>query len=319
MTLLLLRPSPLDRLDPIAAAIRWWTSELGSLMGQPRVKAVHADELDQSKRRLPSKVSIVLGETDGFIARTRLPKGLAGAHAQALSHKLPDLAPVPPAALSIVASAVERNSDGALTYAVIMARKDRLAQLEAAARRRGATSVAFTVETAPDIALRSPAAEQKSRLMLIMDAVLVLGVIAAAMIAVAIWTACIEAETEALAAQERSLRRAAVAAETVRKDAGISTQLIERGLMSRRADTALRTLALLNQAMPETAWWTRLHWTPQETAISGQATDATAAIRQMSEAAKGWSIELAGPLTAAHSGSAQTFEIIVRERVAPPQ
>lgn len=318
MTGVRLQPSVLDRLDPIAAAIRWWTSEIAGLFGSFSRKVVTVEALDQ-KKRLPHKIAIMLGETDGFVARTRLPKGSSDAHRRALDLKAQDLAPIAPTALTIIATATERASDGSLTYAVAMARKDRLGVLETIARRKGARSVAFAVEHAADVELLSPAADRKSQRNLIIDAVIVLSVIVSGMVAVSSWTARIEAETAELAAQERSLRRAAVVAEAARKDAGISAQLIERGLLGRRADTALRTLALFNTATPDSAWWTRIRWTPQETTISGQAADATGAIKQMSNTAKGWSIELSGPLNAAPSGGFQTFELIARERKAPAQ
>ncbi len=319
MTELRLQPSVLDRLNPIASTVRWWTSQITALFGSPARKMVSVDDIESSKKRLPSKVTVVLGETDGFAATARLPKGAADAHRQALGLKIQDLAPALPQALCIVASAAARAPDGSLTYSVAMARKDRLTELEQAAQRKGAQSVAFVVEQAQDVELRSPNTEHKARRNLFIDTLIILGVIVATMIAVSVWTAHIQTETERLAAEERSLRRAAVAAEAARNDANVSAQLVERGLMSRRADTALRTLAILNEATPNTAWWTRIRWTPLETTLSGQAGDATAAIKQISDAAKAWSIELTGPLNAAPSGSYQSFEIIARERktVAP--
>lgn len=314
MTQLHLQPSVLDRLDPIAGAIRWWTSQITGLFAPSPRKMVPADDLDQKPQRLPARVTIVLGETDGFVATTRLPKGAADAHRQALGLQIQDLTPAAPQTLSIVATAATRETDGSLTYALAMARRERLTELEAAARRKGAKSVAFAVEQATDIELRSPNAQRQAQRDLFVDAFIILGVIVATMIAVSFWTTRIQDETEALAAEERSLRRAAVAAEAARNDASVSAQLVERGLMSRRADGALRALALLNEATPNTAWWTRVLWTPQETTLSGQTGDATTAIKQMSDAAKTWSIELAGPLNAAPSGSYQSFQIIARDR-----
>lgn len=317
MTQLRLQPSVLDRLDPVAGAIRWWTSQIATLFGPTSRKTVAVEDLEHIRKRLPANVAIVLGEADGFVATTRLPKGSADAHRQALGLRINDLAPTAPAALSMTGAAVAREADGSQTYAVLMARQERLAQIEAIARRKGARQVSFTSGIAGDLKLRSPAAERKAQRALLVDASIVIGVIVSTMITVSLWTARIEAETEALAAQERSLRKAAVAAEATRNAAGVSAQLIQRGLLSRRADAALRTLAMLNEATPDQAWWSRVRWTPQETTLSGQATDATSAIGQMSDRAKSWSIELAGPLNAAPSGGYQSFELIARERKTP--
>jgi hypothetical protein len=317
MTQLRLQPSVLDRLDPVAGAIRWWTSQIVTLFGAAPRKTIAVEDLEHNTKRLHAKVAIALGETDGFVATTRLPKGSADAHRQALGLRIDDIAPTTPATLSMTGAAVARDADGSLTYAVMMARKERLTQIEAIARRKGARDVIFTSGNAGDLELRSPAAERKAQQALLVDAAIVLAIIVSTMIAVSVWTTRIEAETEMLAGEERSLRRAAVAAETTRNAAGVSAQLIERGLLSRRADAALRTLAMLNEATPDQAWWTRVRWTPQETTLSGQATDATAAIGQMSDRAKAWSIELTGPLNAAPSGGYQSFELIARERKTP--
>jgi len=313
-----LQPSPLDRLDPVAQAIRWWTSQMIDIVGAPRRKMIPAESLDQVGARLPRNVAIALADTDGFIAHVRLPKAHADTHRQALQLQLADLAPIAPDRLRVAAKAVEKTGEGAFVYAVAMARPARLDQLEKAARRQGARSVVFHIADHAEPELLSPGAAARQQRSLILDASIVVAIAASAVLAITSWTMRVTSEAEDLATRERDLRGAAVAAEAARQQGAVSQALVERGVLKRRSTAALDTLALLNTATPDGAWWTRVVWTPEEVAISAQGRNATAAIGQMSERAKGWSIELTGPLASTPDAN-QPFDIVARPRASPPR
>jgi len=315
MTRLEFQPSPFDRLDPVARAVRWWTSQMLDLAGAPRRTTLNADDIATGAKRLPRHVAIRLPEEEGFLAEISLARGQADAHRQALALKLPDLAPLPADELCVTARAMAPADDGATTYAVAMARRARLNALEAQARKRGARSVAFHVGDS-DIDLLSPTAEARRRRSMLID-VGIIGALAIAAVAASLaWTSRINAETERLAQQERDLRGAAVAAETAREEAEVARALVERGILNRRSTVALDAIATLNLATPRSAWWTRLTWTPDEITIGAEAADATAAISSLSSAAKVWSIELSGAIAAAPEGGVQAFELVARRRKA---
>jgi hypothetical protein len=315
MTRLELQPSPFDRLDPVARALRWWTSQMLDLAGATRRTTLNADDIAAYTKRLPRHVTIALSEENGFLAEITLAKGHADVHRQALVLKLPDLAPLPADQMCVTARAVAPAEDGAITYAVAMARRARLDDLEAQARKRGARSVVFQVGDS-DIDLLSPAAETRRRRSMLIDVGIIAALALASVAASLAWTSRINAETEHLAQQERDLRGAAVAAETAREEAEVARALVERGILNRRSTVALDAIATLNQATPRSAWWTRLVWTPDEITIGAEAGDATAAIGALSSSAKAWSIELSGAIAAAPEGGAQTFELVARPRKA---
>lgn len=314
-----LQPSPFDRLDPVAQVVRWWTSQMAAMLANGPRNEVHSGALDQSKKRLPRRIVIVLTGTDGFTARTRLPKGQASTHLKAIELRLPDLAPVDPLNLVISTTAVSRNEDGGTTYEIAMARKARLDELEAIAKRKGAQSVAFKVESSASVVLQSPRALSRASAGLVMDSAIIMATLASAVAAVSAWTIQVEKNTQALAEEERSLRRAAVATEASRSAGEISRQLVERGILTRRGSAALEALATLNSATPDETWWTRIRWSPGEVAITGQSPNATAAINALSSSAKGWSVELAGPLNSAQADGVQLFEILAKPRGAQPR
>ena len=314
MTRIELQPSPVDRLDPIARAVRWWTSQMVDMIGAPRRKVISTDELAAETKRLPRHVAITLAEEDGFLAKVSLAKGNADVHAQALGLTLADLAPVSVPELCVAARAVGSDENGAITYAVAMARRARLDELEAAARKRGAGAIAFHAAGDDDVDILSPATQKRRRLAMIIDVGIVAALALAAVAASTLWTSRIAAETETLAERERDLRGAAVAAETAREEAEVARGLVERGILNRRSIVALDAIATLNQATPRQAWWSRLVWTPEEITIAAEASDATAAISQLSSTATGWSIELAGPIAAAPEGGVQTFTLVARPR-----
>lgn len=316
MNRITLQPSPCDRLDPVARAIRWWTDQMLDIAGRPQRRTIAASDVAEGTGRLPRHLAIMLSDTEGFVAEASLPRGLADAHRQALELKLSDLAPVQSEKLSVAATAVRQAQDGATTYALAMARKDTLNKLEDQARKRGAHDVVFAVTEASALDVVSPTAAGQSRSRLIIDASLVLGVAITAVMAVMAWTGRITAEAEQLAGQERTLRSAAIAAENTRREGEVSQQLVERGVLNRRGHSALDALAALNAATPDNAWWRRVVWTPSETTLSLESTDATAAIASLSSAAKGWSLELSGALAAAQEGQAQAFELVARQRQA---
>ncbi|MEY2758106.1 MAG: hypothetical protein RIR33_1884 [Pseudomonadota bacterium] len=315
MTRLELQPSPFDRLDPVARAVRWWTSQMLDLAGAPRRTPRNADAIAGDAKRLPRHVAIMLPEEEGFLAEVSLAKGHADAHRQALALKLPDLAPIPAAEMCVTARAVGSAEDGAITYAVAMARRTRLDEFETKARKRGARSVVFHVGDS-DIDLLSPTAEARRRRGMLIDAGIIAALALASVAASLAWTSRINAETEHLAQQERDLRGAAVAAETAREEAEVARALVERGILNRRSTVALDAIATLNQATPRFAWWTRLTWTPDDITIGAEAADATAAISALSSSAKAWSIELSGAIAAAQKSGVQAFELVARPRTA---
>jgi hypothetical protein len=309
-----LLPSPLDRLDPIAAAVRWWTSQMSDVFGRRVRKVIPLQDLDKKGRLAAGHVSIVLPETDAFVAKLTLPKGASAAHANAIGLRLGDLAPTDPARLQISAAALEHGADGAVTYAIAMARRDRLDGLEAQARSKGARTVRFHAIGRDEVELKSARTERRDRRSLILDGVLVALVLAGAVAAVALWTLRIEAGTQALTDQERNLRRAAVASEAARRDAALARDFLNRGVLDRRASAVLQALAELNKATPNGAWWTSVRWSPQEILISAQANDATATIEAISSTAKSWTVELSGPINAGAEGAPQAFELKLRPR-----
>ncbi len=313
-----LRPSLFDRLDPVARAVRWWTSQMTDMFGAARRYPVSSDHVTTNEKSLPSRVTITLPATQGFGAITTLPKGQSAAHHQALDIRLRDVAPVDPAQLEAAATAIAQSEDGATTYAVVMGRREHLDRLDADARKAGARDIRFKVEgfTAPEF--EAPAAKRRAKVRLGADAGLVILIAVAAAGAVMLWTNRVADETDQLAASERSLRVAAVSAEATRKESDLSRQLVERGIFNRRASSALLALAELNTATPDNAWWRRIVWTPGEVTISAQGANATASLNAMSAAAKGWSIELSGSLAAAPQGTAQAFELVARPRKVAP-
>jgi hypothetical protein len=314
MTRLDLQPSPLDRLDPVARAVRWWTSQILDIIGARRRKALMAHDIPTTTKRLPRHVAIGLPEEDGFMAELSLAKGNADVHRQALGLKLPDIAPIPADQLCVTARAVARGEDGSITYAVAMARRARLDDIEAITRKRGARSVVFHIPGSEDLDILSPATVRRQRRALVLDVGLVAALAVAAIAASMAWTWRIACETEILAEQERNLRGAAVAAEIARDESDVARSLIERGILDRRSTVALETIAALNEATPPQARWTQFVWTPDEITIGAEAGDATAAINALSSSANGWSIELAGVIAAAPEGGAQAFSVVARQR-----
>lgn len=319
MTRIQLQPSPFDRLDPVALAIRWWTTQMVDVIGLPRRRQATVEQVEAAGARLSKHVTIQLSDTDGFTAHAVLPKGHADAHRQALELQLPDLSPVKPDLLAISATAIARTPDGATTYAIAMARQTRLNELELAARRKGARSVAFLIDGSALPELQSPASSRRQQRSVLIDAAIVAGVAASAILAVMVWTNTVTVEAETLAQQERDLRGAAVAAETARNEGDVARTLVERGVLKRRSYAALEALARLNAATPNYAWWTRVVWTPEEVSISAQSQNATNALAALSSQAKDWSIELSGTLEAAPTGNAQSFEFIAKPRKASPK
>jgi peptidyl-tRNA hydrolase len=319
MTRIQLQPSPFDRLDTVALAVRWWTTQMIEVVGSPNRRNVTVEQVETAGARLPGHITIQLSDTDGFTAHAALPKGHADAHRQALELQLADLSPVKPDLLAISATAIARAAEGATTYAIAMARRTRLDELDKAARRKGARSVVFQVDgsTFPD--LHSPASSRRHQRSVILDAAVVASVAASAVLAVVVWTNTVSAEAETLAQRERDLRGAAIAAETARNEGDVSRALVERGVLKRRSYAALEAMARLNTATPNGAWWTRVVWTPEEVTISAQSQNATSALATLSSQAKDWSVEPSGTLEAAPGGGAQSFEFIARPRKAPPK
>jgi hypothetical protein len=306
-------PSPYDRLDPVAAAIRWWTSQMAAVFQASAPRKLDVDELSDAKR-LPPSIAVLLDETDAFFAQYVLPPGSPGAHRNALLLRLGDLTPIDPALLQISARTIERKKDNSLSYLMVMARRDRLSAIEGIARRKGARQVTFEARGQPDLALASLERSRSLRRSILFDAGLIGLIAVAASLMLNLWTMRIDRETHAVAAQEKAVRRAAIAAETTRRQDDIARALVDRGILRRRASVALDAMAALNRATPDNAWWTSIRWSPEETIISGASPAATAAIEKMSNQSPGWSIELSGALSAAPAGAPQAFELTARAR-----
>ncbi len=314
-----LLPSPFDRLDPVAQAIRWWTDQVTSFFRAPRPKQISLDVLEGNIRRLPRRIEVSLPDKHCFSAQLMLPPGNSEAHARAIRLRLHDLVPLDPASLQIIATARQRENDGYLTYSLVMARRTQLDEVEAAARRRGARHIAFVPDGERTAALLSPRSTRQRRRALVLDGLLAAAVAASAATAVAVWTAHMEQGTRALADEERALRRAAVAAQTARREGEVARTLIDRGILKRRAGTVMEALAAFNAATPAEAWWTSVRWAPDQVTITAHSPNATAAIEAMSAGAKAWSVELAGSIAAAAPPAPQTFELLLRPREALPQ
>lgn len=315
MSALSLLPSIHDRLDPIAAMLRWWTTQMASLVpeGRPRLISVEALE---AQRRVPGSVLIELGETDAFHARVALPKGGPEQHRKALQLRLADLSPVDPQALEMVAIAMEPSANGSI-YAIAMARRDQLKALETLAGRKGARKVAFQAGPQSEAPLASTAVRQRRRRSVVIDAALACLVALGASVAIQFWAQRLEQETAALNAAERSLRRAVVAGEASAKEARLAADLVDQGVLKRRAGAAFETLAQISAATPNTAWWTAYRWRPDSITIAGQSPDATGAIKYLASKSANWRIEIGGPINAATAGGAQAFEVRLQPKYGP--
>jgi hypothetical protein len=284
------------------------------IVGRNSPKLIDIDTL-AGQKKLPKDVVISLSERDAFTARLTLPKGNADAHAKAIQLKLNDIAPVPPDQLRIGTTAIGADASTGTTYAIAMARRDRLNELDAVARRKGARNVRFLAQGCdPALELKSPAEDRRLRHRLVRGGILVVIVLGTAVAATLTWTARFQTETRMLASQERNLRRAAVASEAARREAEVAQVFISRGILERRAGVVLDTLATLNNATPAGAWWGAVRWSPQEISLSLRARDPTRAIEAISKDAKSWIVELGGPISAAPGDQAPTLELKLRPR-----
>ncbi|MGD2134111.1 MAG: hypothetical protein PVI23_15065 [Maricaulaceae bacterium] len=319
---LILQPSPLDRLDPVAAAVRWWTTRLAEVFAPEgatteRRTWIGTDELEHSThKRLPRRLGVELSSGDVFVAKAALPPGSPEAHQKALALRIGELAPVDPSELEIAACRVQSMDASASVYAVSMARTARLGEIEEAARSRGARDVLFRPPSQGGV-LRTPTAMRRRRRAAIVDTGLAVGLAAALSIAVVTMTRTLEQETAALADAERAIRAQAVAVERARRDADLSADLIARGVLDRRAGAALDDLAALNAATPDAAFWTRVQWRPGEVLISGASEEAAAAIEQLSQASEDWSVALSGAVRGEDgdaSDARQTFDLRLSRR-----
>jgi hypothetical protein len=318
---LVLRPGAVDRLDPVAAALRWWISRLAAALPRRRPAALALKDLEEGGRRLSGAVAVALPAEEIFVSRVALPPGRSDAHRRALALRLPDLAPLPPSALEIAARSERRGEDGAVVYAVAMARADRLTALEAAARRRGAKRVAFVGEADRGVTLETARARRARARGALLDAALVLAVALTAVWASSAATRRLEAEARALLAADEAARRAAVAEARVAQEAALVDVLLAQGALERRAGAAIEDLAALNAATPDGAWWTRVRWTPGEVAIAGASPEAAAAIERLSAAAGAtrWRVALAGAVQSSGSGGTQSFELRARRAESEPR
>jgi hypothetical protein len=309
-------PGPDDRLDPLAAAVRWWTSRLLEVFATERTATVRLEEIEQTDpRKLPRSVTVALPSEDLFIARIRLPPGSVEAHKRALALRLPELAPLDPASLEVATRRAPSHADPddkdrpQALYLVAMARTERLAALEQAALTRGSRRVRFCAAGEHSLRLETTRARQARLRSAMVDAALALALATMSVAAVSTTTRALERDTDALLAADQAARRAAVASERAAREAQLADGLVARGVLDRRAGVALDELAALDAATPDAAWWTRVRWVPGEVNLTGASGGATTAVEGLSKAASGWGVALAGPVRAGADRATQTFEL----------
>lgn len=307
------RPGAFDRLDPIAALVRWWTKALSdAFAGAPaRIASVTALEKG-GKRRLRGDARLALDETDAFVATVHLPEGAPGAHAKALALRVPGLAPIASEALVFAAHRVA-GDDGA-TYHVAMARRDRLSELENLARRRGVRRVAFHPADDPELPLVTPRREAADRRAALVDMGVIAAALVAAVAAVQAWTAAVNRDVDALVAAEQAVRAEATARGRALRDTAAAQALVARGVLDRRIGAVAEDLAALNAATPDAAYWTRVRWQADGVRVTGASAEASAAIEALSAALAtergGWSVSLSGPVRGGDREGLQTFEVL---------
>lgn len=310
---LVLLPSPRDRLDPAAAALRWWTTRLQDVFAPRGSATVSAEDLAKS-RRLRASVSIALGPKDLFVARVPMPPGHPGAHKKALALRLPELVPIDVDAIDVAARRSDAGTSDAAIYMIAVARTQRLEELETLARGRGARRVSFHPVGHTALRLETPRTRRRRRRGAVADALLVTLLVAAFVSASSAARMVITRETEGLVATERTIRQAAVARERDARDAEIAGEFVARGVLDRRAGSVVEDLAALNEATPDGAWWTRVRWEPDQVLIWGESDDASAAIEGLSAEATGWRVALSDAVRASGSDGRQSFELRVTRR-----
>jgi hypothetical protein len=307
-------PSPFDSVDIVSRLLRWWVARLDFLFEQPAPKLIRVDALEAGAKRLKGRIAIVLDESDIFVASVALPAGAARHHRNAIDLKLSDIAPKDIGSLDITAQAVSPPDQDISIYAVAMARKTRLDQLERMTKKKGGRSVVFRAENHGSPELVGPSTRHALRRAFLFNAMLGVAACATLATAAALWTARIEKETRALDAQASSVRRAALMAEIARRDSKLAKAFVDRGVLDRRPGVALKAFAEFNRATPDGTWWTSARWTPTEITISGESSNAAEAIKAIATDALHWSVELAGPIKSDPTGVAQTFELRAQKR-----
>lgn len=309
-----LQPSPYDRLDPVARATRWWLGTLRSILSRSAspTRAPSAEASRSNNKQCPRDR---LDEQNCFVAELTLPPGSPEAHRRAIELRLDELAPVDARTLSIAAVAIHADDTGG-RYRIAMARDETLTEV---AKRSGdgrlVHSGIFPGGVQSPI-LRSKQAIARRRWRKIMDSAFLVGLAVILAVATSIWTERIRRESQAIADREREIRRAKLVGAGERADAELVQALTAKGILERRPGGALHTLALLNAAMPDDAWWETVRWSPDEVMISARGSDATASLDLFSQNALRWSIELSGPITSADRDDAQSFDIRITPRRA---
>ncbi len=313
-------PGPLDRPEPVARAIRWWVSSLtgsgpAGSGGATKRRRTTAHALERAAKSSSSRQVVTLNHRDCFIAHLSLPPGAPEAHKRAIALRLDELAPIAPGKLSVAAIAV-RRSETDVTYAIAMARKDRLKSLTDQARRQGARILHFTPQSADHIPLRTDEQVRSRRISQIIDGLLASGLVLAIAIAAHVQTDRYRQETEQLLDLERAARAQVIALENDRRNAALANDLTTAGVLARRPGAALDALANVNAATPDTAWWTSIRWSPDEILLAAKSRDAVGALQLLSQDALRWSVEPIGTVTTDPSDGSQSFE--ARLTLRPP-
>ncbi len=310
-------PSRHDQLDPVARALRWQLDQLAACLPARRRPRYRRDEVLTASAKLPSSLLIELPDEDCFVTEITLPPGSPDAHRKAILLRLAELSPVPVLDVCVSVEAVQRTPQG-VTYKVALARKARLANIERQARQRGVSDDMFTSRLPESPPVVSGAAAARDQRGVLINGVLALIVVACGSLAAVSWAARMDRETEAILAAERTLRRAAVAAEAIRREAEVVAQLVNTGVLARRPAAALDAIANVSAVTPDEAWWSMIRWNPDEIIITGESPDATAALQRLSEDALRWRVEPVGAISAGLPGAPQRFEVRLKRREAAP-
>lgn len=313
-----LLPGPNDRLDPLQKALRWWVSRLTSaLPAHERMTAPLADISAPRAADMPERIAIGLPDADAFITSVRLPPGSPDLHRKALSLRLPDITPLPPKDLNVVAMAAAAAPDGTTTYRIAMARHDMIADAERRAWEAGARDVIFHTTSAPDLAIVSPLTKRRRRRNMMMDLALVIGLCASAVAASMAASNAVMRDAIAFSETERALRGAAMAQTDAATNAELSEAVITQGVLERRPGQLLRDLAAINEATPIEARWTEFRWNGRQADIIGSSREAASAISAFSNALQDWSVALTGSIRPGEIDSGQQFQLRLTRRSAP--
>ncbi len=289
---------------PVSRVLDWIKGAiLGIDASMERRQVIDQARLDEPGFKAPRRITCRLGEGHAFAFVADLPRGSSAAHVKALSLRLNDLAPIDPEALVAVAKPVSLNGD-VVRYLVVMARSSDLDEVFAKGRALGARDVVFEADGNHGVGLVSPDQADRRAKKRLID--LGFAGVAALSIAVSLqlWGRSLEADTAELLAAEREARAAALAIAGADAEARAVAQLVQDGVLTQTPGRAGRDLAELTIATPNSAWWTRAHWTAGAVTIQGVGTDAANALSELAKSAPDWSVVATGPIQAGQAGEA---------------